>query len=398
MPDSGVVRPSCGCDPLLTAAGAVSRRIREAYCRVLEGGVVWLAPDRPGLGPHLYDGTTGLAVFLAAYDHVVGGDAHRETVLGTLAPLRRKLRGLAADPARAVRLALPVGGMMGVGSWIYGLVRVGGWLRDPSLVEDAHEATVLFTPERIAADRRLDVVTGSAGAILALLALDGVRPGPNPAGDTPLELAAAFAAHLVEQRVAAAGGHRAWPDPEGRVLGGFAHGASGNAFALLRLFGRTGDPALRDAALEGISSERALFDARADSWWDPRTDRPLQDVAWCHGAPGIALARLGALDVQDDPEVREELGMLVRKTRGVADRDSDDLCCGNSGRAEILLRAGRSLHDGFLLDDARALAMRVIGRGIRGSGPTLFHGLAGIGYMLLTVSSPDRLPCILSLE
>lgn len=398
MLDSAVVGSSFSLEPFMTAAGEVSRLLEKVNVRLPDGSVVWRAPDGRALGPHLYDGATGTAVFLAAYDFVLGGDAHQDTVLGTLARLRRKLRELVADPTRAARLALPVGGMMGLGSWIYGLVRIGGWQGDPSLVEDAHHATVLFTPERIAADRRLDVVAGGAGAILALLALDTVRPGPNPAGDTPLELAAAFAAHLLERRVPAAGGHRAWPDSEGRVLGGFAHGTSGNAFALLRLFARTGDPALREAAVEGIAFERTLFDAMTDTWWDPRSGGLLRDVAWCHGAPGIALARLGSLDVYDGPEVRTELRMLLRKTRSAADAVLDDLCCGNAGRAEILLRADRSLADGSTLADARALALRVIGRGAPGGGPTLFRGLAGIGYTLLRLADPERLPCILSLE
>ncbi|HYR09637.1 MAG TPA: lanthionine synthetase LanC family protein, partial [Longimicrobium sp.] len=167
------------------------------------GGITWRTP--PGaereqapanVGPHLYDGVLGIALFLAALDHVRSRDDHRELVTRAIAPLRRTLRELVRDPDRAQRLRFQVGGFVGLGAFVYSFVRIGGWLGEPALVGEAHDLTRLLTSDCVRGDKHLDVVDGSAGAVLALLALDGVAPEAGAAGATPLELAATCARHL----------------------------------------------------------------------------------------------------------------------------------------------------------------------------------------------------------
>ena len=324
-------------------------------------------------------------------------------------PLRRTLGDLARDPERAARLRLPLGGFVGLGGFVYAFLCLGGWLDEPSLVSEAHDLTLLFTPERLAAAAEPDVVDGCAGAVLALLALDVAAPGTNAAGATPLDVAVACAGHLLDRLRSHQGRPRAWPGAAAPPLGGFAHGSTGIGYALFRLYKRTGDPALRDTALEGFAFDRSLFDAGADNWLDPRTGRLLEQSAWCHGAPGILLGRLGALDIHQPDGA--ELDRLVRLTRAVPFRPLDHLCCGNLGRAEILLFAHQALGGGELLDDVRSLAERTMARAETEGGfalcrpgetpglrPAFFHGLSGIGYALLRLTGARPLPCILCLE
>ncbi|MBV9107994.1 MAG: hypothetical protein JO306_01140 [Gemmatimonadetes bacterium] len=376
------------------------------------GAVTWHAPAGEGraaatLGPHLYDGVAGVALFLAALDRVRGGREHSELALRAVEPLRRAFRQLARDPDRAGRLRLQTGGMVGLGSAVYAFTRLGQWLDEASLLEDAHAVTALLTPARIAEDTKLDVVEGCAGAILALLALDAAAPG----ADAPLRIAAACAAHLLRARASAGGAPRAWAAAGKPALGGFAHGAAGIAHALLRLGARTGDEALREAAVEGFAFERTLYDPAAGEWLDPRTGRPLELCAWCHGSPGAALARAASLDVHGGAAVREELGWFLRDTRTRADDSLDHLCCGNLGRAEILLSAHLALGDAALLDEARAVAGRALRRARAAGGfaltrpgeapgfrPAFFRGVSGVGYALLQLAAPGTLPCILRLE
>ncbi|HEX2202162.1 MAG TPA: lanthionine synthetase LanC family protein, partial [Longimicrobium sp.] len=133
-------------------------------------GVAWPLPGRSRPSFHLYDGTLGVALFLAAHARLRGADAHRDLALRAAAPLRRTLVALVRDPAKAAETVLPLGGMIGLGGYVYGLVRIGEWLESPETVRDAGEAAALFTDARIDRDERLDVVGGCAGAVLALLA------------------------------------------------------------------------------------------------------------------------------------------------------------------------------------------------------------------------------------
>lgn len=394
------------------AAEVIAAELRQSVVELPGGAVTWHAPADDGraaaaLGPHLYDGVTGVALFLAALDRVRGSGEHRGLVLRAVEPLRRAFRQLARDPDRAERLRLQVGGMVGLGSAVYAYVRLGQWLEDASLLEDAHAVTALLTTARIVADTKLDVVEGCAGAILALLALAAAAPG----ADAPLRIAAECAAHLLRARTATEGAPRAWAAVGKPALGGFAHGAAGIGHALLRLAARTGDLKLREAAVEGFAFERALYDPAAGEWLDPRTGRALEQRAWCHGSPGAALARAGSLDVHGGTAPRAELGWFLRDTRALADVSLDHLCCGNLGRAEILLSAHQVLGDAALLDEARAIAVRALRRARAAGGfaltrpgeapgfrPAFFRGASGVGYALLRLAAPVTLPCILRLE
>ncbi|HET6231943.1 MAG TPA: lanthionine synthetase LanC family protein [Longimicrobiaceae bacterium] len=390
----------------ISEATRIGEVVNERSVQQPDGSATWLSPTTGApLGPTLYDGTLGIALFLAALDRVHGDGRHRALVLRAVAPLRRTVRALAADADRARRLRLGTGGLTGAGAFVYGLARIGEWMGEPELVRDAHLATVLLTRERIAGDDRLDVTDGSAGAVLALLALDGLCSSANTADATPVEIALDCAAHLLERRTSYSGRPRAWPGRDWPPLGGYAHGATGVALALMRLYERTGREELRVAALEGIAFERGLYDGETDNWWNPRYERPLEQSAWCHGAPGIALGRAGGLGAYDDAEVRAEIGRTLRSTRLLPDCPIDHLCCGNFGRVEILVTAGHATGDADALEHARGLAARSIARADAAGGyvlartdepegvrSSLFRGLAGVGMALLRLARPDAVP------
>ncbi len=404
-------------DPLFARALSMAESLRRQAVGVRGGDAVWLMPPadaespRSPMDPHLYSGSTGVAYFLAALDHVRGTDESREVILRTTAPLRRRINELADDPARAAAVRAPIGGLVGIGAWIYGLVRIGEWTGERGMVEDAHRASLLITPGRIAADDQYDVTRGAAGTLLAMLALDSAGAGAAADGRTPLDIAGACAAYLLEKRAPHEGSPRAWWVGNDPPRNGFAHGASGIACALLRLHERTGDPALRQAALEGFDYERHLWSPAERNWWDPHYDRFLQLQSWCFGAPGTLLARLEALRTADTPEVRADLADVLSRTVEYPDEPVDHFCCGNFGRAEILATAAEVLGDDSLLQAGRDIALRSITRAPGddgfgfmppGTAPvlrlSLFRGIAGMGYALTRLTHPGRLPTPLTME
>jgi lantibiotic modifying enzyme len=187
-------------------------------------------------------------------------------------------------------------------------------------------------------------------------------------------------------------GLRAWPTHGDLALTGFAHGAAGIAYALARLHAVTGDLSYFDAAVAGIEYERSAL-CEDDA------------VKWCHGAPGVALGRVGCLGLAVD-RLEEEIEIGLRATESAYLQDADFLCCGNLGRAEAFLVAGSELGRPEWRRLAVAGAAHVVSRA-RDNGrytlfgdmrsvynPGFFQGMAGIGYQLLRTGHGE-LPSVL---
>src|SRR5438128_271660 len=85
----------------------------------------------------------------------------------------RRPRAWNARSAGAAGMArsLGIGGATGLGSIVYALAVMSKLLHDDDLLADAVAVSELFGNDLIAADKQLDVIGGSAGAILCLLRL-----------------------------------------------------------------------------------------------------------------------------------------------------------------------------------------------------------------------------------
>jgi len=130
--------------------------------------------------------------------------------------------------------------------------------------------------------------------------------------------------------------------------------------------------------------------------------------SWCHGAPGIGLARLVALAHVDDGDVRHDLDVAIESTVANGFLSNDSLCHGDLGNLELLLRARERGFGGPWEETLASEASRLVERLVRGDWrcgipggvetPGLMMGLAGIGYGLLRLGATDRVPSLLSLE
>jgi type 2 lantibiotic biosynthesis protein LanM len=364
------------------------------------------------VGFDLYQGACGIALFLAALDKVTGEHTYRDLIASTLKPVCRNLRHDACTPS--AQSEWKIGGASGLGSLIYTLSRIGIWSDLPELLEGARHAARLLTAQRVHTDQDFDVIAGSAGAILGLLTLYQNTQDPEL-----LEQARLCGEHLREQRVETTSGARSWTGLQQRPLTGFSHGAAGIAYALLRLTEATGESVWKEVAEEALAFEQSVFSPQAGNWPDlreqPDTDpseaTPKFVTAWCHGATGVGLARLGGLMILDTPQVRQDLTVALRTTQADGLPSNDCLCCGNFGRIELLMAASQRLQQPQLLEVARQWTSVLVGRARQRGGfhvfprlprqaynPGLFQGYAGIGYELLRVAFPDRVPSVLLWE
>ncbi|GCE07529.1 type 2 lanthipeptide synthetase LanM family protein [Dictyobacter aurantiacus] len=396
-------------EELITQALAIAEQIATRMVSLADGRITWLTPqylpsaEQYQLQPmeyHLYSGTFGVALFLAALENITGGAGYRQMILTAVQPVVQALR---RDPVHMVG-ATGIGAGTGLGSIIYALTRISLFLDEPGLLDDARQAARAMTATDIESDHELDVLAGAAGAILGLMALYDASPEQSI-----LDQALLCGQYLLRASTISERGYRAWPNFNGKCLTGFSHGAAGIAYALLRLYSVTQNPSFLQAAKEGIAYEDSLFSTAEENWPDLRTDPPSLDVyTWCHGAPGIGLARAGGLSVLDTPQIRKDIDCALQKTQQCNLLDWDHLCCGNIGHVDILLTLSTLLSRPDLAAIARSLTGQVLTRAQQNGAfmfsmqfppqvykVELFQGMAGIGYELLRIAHPDRVPSLL---
>ena len=66
-------------------------------------------------------------------------------------------------------------------------------------------------------------------------------------------------------------------------------------------------------------------------------------TAWCHGAPGIGLARLSTIGQLDNLEVRREIDAALHTTLSQGFGQNHSLCHGDVGNLQLLVQAGQVL-------------------------------------------------------
>jgi lantibiotic modifying enzyme len=269
------------------------------------------------------------------------------------------------------------------------------------------------------------VVVGTAGTLAALLALYEYRPSPKV-----LDVARACGEHLIQHTTQMEHGV-GWMTPmcADQPLAGFSHGTAGIAWALSKLAAVTGEGRYLETASQALDYERSLFSAEKSNWPDLRhmdlekyVDDPalLEQLkqqyaedeeqfmhAWCHGAPGIGISRVGMLAYIQDDMIRDEIRAAIHSTRAEGFGLNHSLCHGDLGNLEFLLLASQK-YDPALRDVVYQEADSILDSinrfgwfcGVPGGveTPSLMTGLAGIGYELLRLSNPDLVPSLLLLE
>jgi type 2 lantibiotic biosynthesis protein LanM len=368
------------------------------------------------LGIDLYNGMAGILLFLAYLGEITGEARYTKLVDDGLTTVLRVLD-------RPEIEQMPLGGAFdGWGSVIYLLTHLGIIWHRPELL-DLAEKYVAYIPPLIDTDKQLDIIGGTAGALAVLLALYEHRPSA-----TVLEAACHCGDYLVAQAVKMEHGI-GWPTTiSEQPLAGFSHGVAGIAWALSKLSTVTGESRFRDTALEALHYERSLFSEERRNWPDLRefdierySDDPemiaaiqqyqAEDTkfmhAWCHGAPGVGMGRIGMLAHIDTPEIRAEIDAALHSTQHEGFGLNHSVCHGDLGNLEFLLLAKQYYTSDLrkTVYDKAAMILESMNQygwlcGVPGGveTPGFMTGLAGMGFEMLRLNSPDDVPSILLLE
>jgi type 2 lantibiotic biosynthesis protein LanM len=397
---------------LLGASRAVGDRLEAQALRGREGtSWIGLANTHERLwsiapsGMDLYDGLPGIALFLAYLGAITEEERYSALAQCTITTLRHQVE-------RGRSFITSIGGFTGWGGLIYTLIHLGTLWDEQSLLAEA-EAMVEGLPPLIENDKELDFIGGAAGCIGSLLALHHCAPS-----DRTLDAAVQCGDRLIDCAQGMSHGIGWTTVGETKPLAGFSRGAAGIAWALLELAALTGKERFRTAALDAIAYERSLFSHEAKNWPDLRelnTANPVVDngqshfmTTWCHGAAGIGLARLRSLAHLDDEQIRAEIDTTLKTTLTQGFGGNHSLCHGDLGNLELLLQASQVLGPPHWYAQANRVAAMILesinqhgwlcGTPLGVESPGLMTGLAGIGYGLLRMAEPARVPSVLMLE
>jgi lantibiotic modifying enzyme len=391
-PPASVAAPP---DRLLAAASAIADQI---LARGLASGsaphlrrVNWLGlRERAGgawdvlpMGADLAHGYLGVALYLAQLADLTGIGRFAEVARQALQDAGPFLAELSGQPERLA--ATGCGGYHGLGGVSYGLARATTLLRDDQLGEWATTAARLAATAASSPAAPSGWADGLAGCLAAMTAVWEENGSPDAA--TVSQVTARRLAELVDRT-------DGWCVPGGeRPLAGFADGAAGIGWALARFAAAAGEPGYLAAGQRAVG--------RAVSLGEPG---PGQADGWCTGAAGLLAARRCLAGEASTARLRADLLDL----RGRPVRGDLSLGHGELGLAEALSVVALTTRPGIAPGWLRQRAGFVLGTlrrsarycGTPGGVPTpgLLNGLAGVGYGLLRLGFPDRVPPVLLLE
>ncbi len=385
-----------------------------------------ITPTSESLGSELYGGTSGVSLFLAHLGALSGDAAVQRTAGGAIRhALHRPLP----------RAAHPVGFYSGSLGIAFAATQVGRLLSLPEITEAGLSLAATTADKLITSSQEsvpLDIISGAAGGIVALLAL-AQAAGTDSRADLFQQAALSLGEKLCQCAERSLDGQWLWrgtamSDPSQHNQGqplpmtGYSHGQAGIAVALLELFAVSAQQQFLDGFLGAVAFESHWFGPARLNWPDLRSVVEGTDPAslsvfgttWCHGGPGILLSRLraktlvpslaGMLSADISAGLKTTLAALDARRKGP--RQDGTLCHGGAGFGDILLTSGLLLSQddlvqqavkigNELLDEEQSGARYHTGTPSGGPNPSLLVGTAGIGLFYLRLHAPQKIPSIL---
>lgn len=192
---------------------------------------------------------------------------------------------------------------------------------------------------------------------------------------------------------------------------GFSHGYAGISTALLMLSKETGREEYYTAGMDLLRKESAQYNPALRGWNTSDGQRNGMN-AWCHGGPGILIARELARHYVKDTDRRLleadiEKALYCTEQAVISGDDRPILCHGLPGNLSILqwyakrtgnLAASKAAAQGFAFLFRSLQSKGILIKDVTNSLQVSFmDGLCGMGYFLLQQLNPD-IPSVLALE
>jgi len=336
----------------------------------------------------LYSGTSGIAFFLSALYSVKQNE-----------PLRKTIEGAINHSLALTGEVTDNGFYSGKTGIAFALIEAGERLGNDDWIEKG--LSIMNGIEPAANNAwETDIISGASGT------LHGMLYGYAYSKDAVLLAKAEKLGDLLIEHAEKSAQGWGWVSIPGKpVLTGISHGIAGISCALLELYKASGKDKYLAAAMEGIKLEQTVFHPGYSNWPDFREGVPtdptkyIYGVAWCTGAPGMALARQRSAEITGDATLTEHSENAFRTTYSQVKYELSangqtsnfSICHGLGGNADILLESTNPLYK----NAAVTAGLRGIESHIntplpwtsgvlnRQKAPGLMLGTAGTGYFYL---------------
>jgi lantibiotic modifying enzyme len=205
-------------------------------------------------------------------------------------------------------------------------------------------------------------------------------------------------------------------------LTGYGHGTSGMAHCFAELAAITSDKNYNTIVAQIINYENKCYNSKESNWPDFRNFANIEhknveeyacSCAWCHGAPGIGLARLRCYAVTKNSQYLEDAIIAANttlQTNKVTNLTNFSLCHGLCGNAELFQQLYEVTKEekwkeavvtlANTLSKEYVLEKRLLPSGLPSQKPVFdfMLGEAGMGYFLLRQYDSTKFKNILLFE
>ncbi|WP_207640730.1 type 2 lanthipeptide synthetase LanM [Butyrivibrio sp. VCD2006] len=332
----------------------------------------------------LYDGL-GLILFLFAYALFTKDDEDMMFAEAALAGMEE-----IAPLEKAALSSSVFGGFFGYIYLYFNLYRMTG---NAMYFQKYQKALDMIYEYDVTCENNFDVISGVSGAIIVLSNIYKYEKS-----DKLLLMIERYTSHLNRS-----------VKKNKTLWTGFSHGYAGYQYAFTKAFEATKKVKYLKYAEKMEQLEDEFFNKHQRNWLDLRDDQKNCCSFWCHGAPGILLARSYFMEKNlFRSRYREVIHKIILDlniyTRGTF---NDSLCHGRVGNLDALSTIAKNIGDRKLLSLCRTLFVEeeqqlkregaVYGIPQLKRSMSFMLGMPGIGYGLLRQITKG-LPLVLSLE
>ena len=273
------------------------------------------------IGLDLYDGVGGIAIFLASVNRTHPSELYEKTFKWVQSKLFHYTDGN-VFPVQNLRTK-DSGILKGEGSIIYTYIILYRITGDKKFLFYAEKHFSKFE-EIILQCKNPDYLSGNAGAIIVLTKLYAETNNRKY-----LDAAEILAENIWKMAKKQKNGYGIVSDEDKLPpLAGMAHGTSGYIMAYAYLYEKIPSEEYYERIIALLTYENSLFDEKTGNWRDLRkigTDGNM--LAWCHGAPGIALARVKLSSIEIFKKNREiEIDIVKCFSAFECSQENDSLC------------------------------------------------------------------------
>ena len=351
----------------------------------------------------LLSGGLGSLLYLANYAHVSNNKNIVKKVVNSVSSL--------ISTSKQSQFEV-IGGYNGAGGLMYALSKIYQISNNIS-IQKFVEFLDMSVNKLIKKDEYYDVLSGSAGCILSLIAAYGVFKNKKF-----IQTGHKCAEHLVKNfTLTTAGG--GWYNhlSKSTLLGGFSHGVTGIGYSLAKFSAISNEKKYLHYVNQAFDYEDSLYDSSSNNYIDLREEKACHDdhsdyTGWCNGSLGIGLARLDLLKhntlANRKKQFYREIPRFIDKIIVTGFNWNDSLCHGNAGSLEYLYQVSEYYPEYYSKSDflklLTILEKKVLSAGYRNGtyfnlfDPGLMVGSIGLAYQLLRFKNPQKVGNILLLN